>query len=82
VKRLDRLISDIADASRLDAELARAEAEPVDMARLLETVVAVANERRREGEATIVLAVEPHPAGKDAFVVEVTTAASARSSTT
>ena len=39
VKRLDRLISDISDASRLDAELARADAEPVDMARLLEAVV-------------------------------------------
>ena len=31
VRRLDRLISDISDASRLDAELARADAEPVDM---------------------------------------------------
>jgi two-component system sensor histidine kinase ChvG len=39
VKRLDRLISDISDASRLDAELARADAEPVDMERLLKTVV-------------------------------------------
>jgi two-component system, OmpR family, sensor histidine kinase ChvG len=56
VKRLDRLISDISDASRLDAELARAEAEPVDMARLLEAVVSVANERRREGDPHIVLA--------------------------
>ena len=36
VRRLDRLISDISDASRLDAELARADAEPVDMARLLD----------------------------------------------
>ena len=48
VRRLDRLITDISDASRLDAELARADAEPVDMAQLLETVVAIANERRRE----------------------------------
>ncbi|WP_368855267.1 histidine kinase dimerization/phospho-acceptor domain-containing protein, partial [Klebsiella aerogenes] len=31
VKRLDRLISDISDASRLDAELSRAEARRVDM---------------------------------------------------
>src|SRR3712207_6975125 len=38
VRRLDRLISDISDASRLDAELARSEAEPVDMARLLDAV--------------------------------------------
>jgi two-component system sensor histidine kinase ChvG len=69
VKRLDRLISDISDASRLDAELARAEAEPVDMARLLDAVVSVANERRRDGEPMISLAVEPHASGKDAFLV-------------
>ena len=30
VQRLDRLITDISDASRLDAELSRADAEPVD----------------------------------------------------
>ncbi|HEY1363438.1 MAG TPA: sensor histidine kinase [Xanthobacteraceae bacterium] len=45
VKRLDRLISDISDASRLDGEMQRHEAEPVDLAKLLTTVVAVANER-------------------------------------
>ena len=32
VERLDRLISDISDASRLDAELSRSEAESVDIA--------------------------------------------------
>ena len=31
VHRLDRLISDISDASRLDAELSRAEGQPVDL---------------------------------------------------
>jgi two-component system sensor histidine kinase ChvG len=67
VRRLDRLISDISDASRLDAELARADAEPVDMARLLEAVVSVANERRREGEPVIRLAVERPNAGRNAF---------------
>ncbi len=36
VKRLDRLISDISDASRLDAELQRQEADPVDLHRLLD----------------------------------------------
>ena len=35
VKRLDRLISDISAASRLDAELAREDMEPVDVNRLL-----------------------------------------------
>jgi len=36
VRRLDRLISDISDASRLDAELAREDTEPVDLAEMLQ----------------------------------------------
>jgi two-component system sensor histidine kinase ChvG len=39
VGRLDRLISDISSASRIDAELARAEAEPIDLAALLAALV-------------------------------------------
>ncbi|HYD99748.1 MAG TPA: stimulus-sensing domain-containing protein [Alphaproteobacteria bacterium] len=35
VARLDRLISDISDASRVDAEMSREEFEPVDLARIL-----------------------------------------------
>ena len=46
VKRLDRLISDISDASRLDAELQRNEVAPVDVRRLLNTLTSVANETR------------------------------------
>ena len=46
VKRLDRLISDISDASRLDAELQRQEAAPVDLAKLLDALVTAANEVR------------------------------------
>lgn len=38
VGRLDRLITDISDASRLDAELSREEMEPVDIAALLRTM--------------------------------------------
>jgi two-component system sensor histidine kinase ChvG len=57
VRRLDRLISDISDASRLDAELAKADAEPVDLAALLGAVVAMQNERRKESEAVVVLDV-------------------------
>jgi two-component system sensor histidine kinase ChvG len=41
VQRLDRLISDISDASRLDAELSRAEIDPVDVGELLRALVAV-----------------------------------------
>jgi two-component system, OmpR family, sensor histidine kinase ChvG len=35
IQRMDRLISDISNASRLDAELSRAESEPVDIGRML-----------------------------------------------
>ncbi len=41
VKRIDRLITDISDASRLDAELSRETAEAVDITRLLETIVEI-----------------------------------------
>ena len=44
VRRLDRLISDISDASRLDAELQRNDVGPVDTAKLLNAVVSVQNE--------------------------------------
>jgi len=47
VRRLDRLISDISDASRLDAELARADMQPVDMAQLVRTVADMANQVER-----------------------------------
>jgi two-component system, OmpR family, sensor histidine kinase ChvG len=46
VKRLDRLISDISDASRLDAELQRQDMAPVDLRRLLTTLTSVANETK------------------------------------
>jgi two-component system, OmpR family, sensor histidine kinase ChvG len=41
IRRLDRLISDISDASRLDAELSRQDAVPLDLRQLLTTVVDV-----------------------------------------
>jgi len=47
VKRLDRLISDISDASRLDAELQRQDMTSVDLRRLLTALTTVANETRR-----------------------------------
>jgi two-component system, OmpR family, sensor histidine kinase ChvG len=58
VKRLDRLISDISDASRLDAELQRQEAVPVDVAKLLNTLVAVANEVKRNDGVRVTLRFE------------------------
>lgn len=53
VRRLDRLITDISDASRLDAELARADAEPIDISTLLLGVCDLANERAGAGEAPV-----------------------------
>ncbi|CAH1659436.1 Sensor protein ChvG [Hyphomicrobiales bacterium] len=55
VRRLDRLISDISDASRLDAELARSDSAPVDIAQVLGAVVTIQNETRRDGQARIEL---------------------------
>ena len=46
VRRLDRLISDISDASRLDAEMARGESGPVDVAALVRAVVSMLRIRR------------------------------------
>jgi two-component system sensor histidine kinase ChvG len=67
VKRLDRLISDISDASRLDAELQRNEEAPVDLMKLLNTVVTVQNEVRQADGVTVCLAFEG--GGSGAFVV-------------
>jgi two-component system, OmpR family, sensor histidine kinase ChvG len=68
VRRLDRLISDISDASRLDAELARADAEPVDISRLLEAVVSVANDRRQEHDPVVTLSIEKPRSGRNVFI--------------
>jgi two-component system sensor histidine kinase ChvG len=59
VKRLDRLISDISDASRLDAELARADAEPVDLTQLLSAVTEMANQVRRDDGVRVSLDIAP-----------------------
>lgn len=67
VKRLDRLISDIADASRLDAELQRQEAEPVDLKRLLTTLVTTANEVRHDDGVSVTLSFEG--GGPNGFIV-------------
>ena len=62
VRRLDRLISDISDASRLDAELAREDARPVDMAELLRTTVSLFNDIHRDDTPEVVLDIAYAPA--------------------
>ena len=69
IRRLDRLITDISDASRLDAELAREGTEAVDLGRLLETVVSIARETRVADKRLVQLKLEPGRRGKDAFYV-------------
>jgi len=61
VKRLDRLITDISDASRLDAELQRSDAAPVDLRRLLQSLIATSNEVRSTDNVTVSLRFEGGP---------------------
>ena len=49
VSRLDRLISDISDASRIDAELSRAATGPVDLAPILATLAEIHAATRADG---------------------------------
>ncbi len=56
VRRLDRLISDISEAARTDAELARATFERVDLGPLLEQLVASWETRRETGDARLAFA--------------------------
>jgi len=59
VRRLDRLITDIAEASRVDAELARARFEPIDLGVLIAGLIAA--QEARNGDSGIRLAfARPH----------------------
>lgn len=56
VVRLDRLINDISEAARTDAELARAQFDRVDLGPLIEQIVASWETRREKGDARIAFA--------------------------
>jgi two-component system sensor histidine kinase ChvG len=53
VARLDRLISDISDASRIDAELSRAATEKVDVVPILATLAEISQTTRDGGEPQV-----------------------------
>ena len=53
VQRLDRLLSEIADASRLDTELSRLQFAPVDIAAMLETLVSI-HDAADDGKAELI----------------------------
>lgn len=70
VRRLDRLISDISDASRLDAELARTDANPVDLEALLRDLVHVSSQvRASKKQVHIELKVERKAGMKPSFQI-------------
>lgn len=69
VKRLDRLITDISDASRLDAEMQRQESAPVDLAKLLAAVTTLANEVPHDDNVTVALSFEHTPAAPAGYIV-------------
>jgi len=53
VKRLDRLVTDISNASRLDAELSRDLPKRIDLERLIADIVALYQATARPGEVTV-----------------------------
>jgi two-component system sensor histidine kinase ChvG len=55
VRRLDRLISDISNASRLDAELARQSAEVVDIGMLADAMVSIQKDVAQKRNVNVVL---------------------------
>ena len=63
VKRLNRLITDISDASRLDSELQRETRQPVNIAKVLDGICGIVNDIHREGTPQIEMKVEGMPRG-------------------
>ncbi len=55
VERLDRLITDISDASRLDAELSRLELAPIDIAAMLQALTDVHEATQAEDRPRLIL---------------------------
>ncbi|MDR6670854.1 two-component system sensor histidine kinase ChvG [Rhizobium sp. 1399] len=71
VRRLDRLISDISDASRLDAELARVDAGSVDLEVFLRDLIDVSRQiRSTKKKVEIDYTVDRKPNVKTRFVVK------------
>ena len=63
VERLDRLITDISDASRLDAELGRLELAPIDIAAMLEALVEIHESTRESATPRLVIELADHGRG-------------------
>ncbi len=61
VIRLDRLITDISEASRVDAELSRTKTEPLDVGLILATLAEIHDATRGDSEPVIILDVPATP---------------------
>ncbi|MBE9604767.1 stimulus-sensing domain-containing protein [Acetobacteraceae bacterium H6797] len=59
VVRMDRLITDISDASRVDAELSRTVSVPVDVGPIIATLAELNNTTRKDGGAVMELDAPP-----------------------
>ena len=69
VKRLDRLISDISDASRLDAELAREDTDEVDIIALLKGTVDIFNDLHGGDKPDVRLNLKPSVRSSNKIIV-------------
>ncbi len=63
VRRLDRLITDISNASRLDAELSRDQPKKLEVGALIDDIVSLYQQSRREGEPEVTISRRVPPAG-------------------
>ena len=69
VARLDRLITDISDASRLDAELGRLEFSPTDIAAMLRMLVEIHETTRAPDAPRLVLDLPADQSGRRPLIV-------------
>ena len=69
VERLDRLITDISDASRLDAELNRLEMSPTDIGAMLRALVDMHEATRADGSPRLVLDLPAEMPGRGRALV-------------
>ncbi|WP_459663873.1 sensor histidine kinase [Novosphingobium sp. 11B] len=58
VRRIDFLVTEIADASRIDAQLSRTTFEPLDMGRLVQNLVAERDQRGVNGSSPVTVTIE------------------------
>ena len=69
IRRIDRLVTDIADASRLDAELSRERFQPIRLATLLSAIADVQSDRAR-GRVAVVFTADVGAAGPESVVID------------